>query len=131
MLPSNKEWSMIRREVQRFMPDTVSIYSISTSYSSETGESKVRTLVSTNKARFGNPSGNERQLIQALVNSGVEDIETAKLHLPFDTDISVSNEVLTEDGKYWNVVHTNSSQSFTSETNALLYRRVVNTQVVN
>lgn len=126
MFPSNIDWAFMRSEVQKFMPDTVSIYSISTSYTSENGESKVRTLVTTSKGKLHDASGSEKRLLQTLVDEGTETIETAKLDLPYGTDIDATNEVLTADGKYWNVHSTNSSQSFTAETEALLYRKIVN-----
>lgn len=129
MLPNAKDWSFMRREVQKFMPDTVSIYSVSTSYSSETGESKTRTLLTTTKAKIHDASGSEKRLLQTLVDEGTETIETAKLDLPYGTDIDATNEVLTSDGKYWNVHSTNSSQTFAAETEALLYRRIVNSVV--
>lgn len=131
MLPTNSDWNFMRSEVQKFMPDTVSIYSISTSYSSETGESKVRTLVSTVKAKIHDASGNEKRLLQTLVDVGTETIETARLDLPYGTTITTDYEVLTADGKYWNIHSTNASQTFTAETEALLYRKIVNGVVQN
>lgn len=119
----------MRRRVQQYMPDTVSIISIVTSYSSETGQTTTPSVVSTVKGKLYDVSGSERNLLTPLVNDGTENLETAKIDLPYDTEIDSTNQVLTSDGKYWNVHSTNSSQSFVAMKQALLYRKIVNSVV--
>ena len=124
--PTAQQLKMMRRAVKRYMPDTILIYSVSTSYTSEGGYTPVRTLVTTVKGKIHEVSGSERMLLAPLVNDGQENIETAKLDLPYGTVINANNEVETADGKIWNVHSTNNSQTFTAETEALLYRKIVN-----
>ncbi len=128
-LPSAKDWSYLRSEVRKFMPDTVSINSVVISRDRYGNESKVYTVLSTPKAKIYDTSGSEKQLIAALVNEGTDTIETAKLDLPYGTAITTENEILTSDGKYWQVVSTNTTQTFTAITQALLFRHLRN-QVV-
>ena len=128
-LPSAVDMKFMRDEVQKFMPDTVSIVSVAISRDRYGKETKAYTVVSTVKAKVYDASGSERQLIAALVNEGTDTIETSKLDLPYATTITTDNEVLTSDGKYWQIVSTNSTQTFTAIRQALLYRHLRN-QVV-
>ena len=128
-LPSSTEFKFMRNEVQKFMPDTVSIVSVVISRDRYGVETKAYTVVSTPKAKVYDASGSEKQLIAAMVNEGTDTIETAKLDLPYGTTITTDNEVLSPDGKYWQVVSTNSTQTFTAIRQALLFRHLRN-QVV-
>ena len=130
MLPSNSDWAFMRREVQKFMQDTVTIYTITTTRDRYGKETTTKTSVGTSKAQLHDASGSEKQLIAALVNEGIENIETAKLALPYGTEIDATKQVQTSDGKYWSIVGTNTSQTFTAATEVLLYRRLVNGQMV-
>lgn len=121
----------MRSEVTKFMPNTVSIYTIATTYSSEDGMSTVRTLVEANvAAKVYDASVSEKQLIQSLANEGIETIETAKIDLPYEVELEVTNEVL-HNGKYWNVISINTNETFRAMTQGLLYRRSVNSQLVD
>lgn len=131
MLPSATNWAMIRKALRQVMQDTISIYNISITRNGEGYESKVRTLAISSIAQLSAPSGNERRLIQALVDGGAENIETIKLTLPYNTSIAINQEVDTADAKTWNVIHTTTTQTYNGATEALLYRRVVNDRVVN
>lgn len=112
------------------MQDTVSIYSVSSSYNGEGYQTKTRTLTSGTIGQLSAASGNEVQLIESLVNAGSENIATLKLLLPYGTTIAVDNEVDTADGFTWNVIHANTTQTYIAAVEALLYRRVVNGSVV-
>jgi uncharacterized protein YlxP (DUF503 family) len=131
MLPNNKQWLSMRAMLRRVMQDTVTIYNVTVSTNGEGYETKVRTLALTSIGQLSAANGSERQLIQALVDAGNENIETMKLTLPYGTSISVNQEVDTADSKVWNVVHTNTSQTYTAATEALLYRKVVNNTVID
>lgn len=131
MLPTQRDWATMRQLLRLVMQDTVSIYDISASYNGEGYKTKVRTLAITSIGQLSNPTGSERQLISDLANAGVENIESIKVTLPYNTSISINQEVDTADGKTWNVIHTNASQTYTAAVEALLYRRVVNESVVD
>lgn len=129
MLPTSIDWGFMRSEVQKFMPDTVTINSVAISRDRYGNETKSYTVVSTPKAKIYDVSGSERQLIAALINEGTDTFEAAKLDLPYGTTITTEHEILTADGKYWQVVQTNSTQTFTAITQALLYRHLRNQTV--
>jgi hypothetical protein len=129
MLPIATDKAMMRREVKQFMQDTIEIYSVASTWSSESGETKTRTLVATSKALKTNPTGSERQLIAALVNEGTENIQSAKLLLPYGTTITTEYEVKTADGNYWQVVDV-PTHTLEAATIVFIYRRLVNQQVV-
>lgn len=131
MLPTNKDWRSMRTMLRKVMQDTVSIYNVTVTMNGEGYETKVRTLALSSIGQLSAANGSERQLIQALVDSGNENIETMKLTLPYGTSISINQEVDTADSKVWNVVHTNTSQTYTAAVEALLYRKVVNGTVID
>lgn len=120
----------MRQMLRKVMQDSVSIYDVAESYNAEGYVTKNRTLASGTIAQLRDSTGSERQLIQALVNAGNENIETITLVLPYGTNIVINQEVDTADNKTWNVIHTTSSQTYSAATIALLYRRVVNDTVV-
>jgi len=119
------------RLLRSVMQDTINIYDISKSVNGEGYETTTRTLALTTIGQLSAPNGNERQLIQALVDSGRENTEVIKLTLPYGTTIAINQEVGTSDGKYWNVIFTGTSQTYTAAVEVLLYRRIVNNQVVD
>lgn len=131
MMPTNKDWAVMHTLLRKVMQDTVSIYNVTVSTNGEGYETKVRTLALSSIGQLSAANGSERQLIQSLVDSGNENIETIKLTLPYGTSITINQEVDTADSKVWNVVHTNTSQTYTAATEALLYRKVVNGTVID
>lgn len=127
--PTLNDWNFLRQEVQKFMPDTITIVSVTITTNRYGQQSKTYTVVSTPKGKLYDASGNEKQLIATLVNEGVENIETLKLDLPYGTTLTTENEILTSDGKYWQIVQVNNTQDYKAMVQALLYRKLQN-QVV-
>lgn len=123
--------AFLREDIQQFFIDPVSIYSISTSgYLPDGRKVTARSLTTTVSGQITDTTGNERALIEALINAGEEKIETTKLYLPYSVTISVDNEVDTADGKTWEVVHADSTKTFTAAHTVLLARKLVDSAQV-
>ena len=121
--------AFMRSEIQQFFIDIVSIYAVTASGYTPDGQTVTqRTLLATVSGQICDVSGNERALITALVDAGTEKIEMSKLYTPFAT--SVGNEVDTADGKTWQVVNADSTQTLTAAQKVLLYRRRIDARQV-
>lgn len=121
-----KMMSTMRSIITNYYPDPVSIYSIMTSgYTNDGRVVTTRSLVITVSGQITDTTGNERALIESLINAGNEKIETTKLYLPYSVTISADNEVDTIDGKRWEIVNVDSTKTFTAAHTVLLARKLV------
>lgn len=124
-----KTLATMRSIITNYFPDVVSIYSVSVSGYTADGQTVTqRTLLTTISGQICDVSGNERALITSLVDAGTEKIEMSKLYTPYAT--SVGNEVDTADGKTWQVINADSTQTFTAAQKVLLYRRRIDARQV-
>lgn len=117
---------LMRAEIQKFMIDTVSIYSITNTYDGYGKATKSRTLRASVNGQLAEPNGNESKLLTTYLSEGTKNVETMKLVLPYGTTININDEVDTADGKTWQVAWTNSSATLTAATIALLTREINN-----
>lgn len=124
----------MRQLVRAVMQDTIEIYNVTTTTDEWGNPTTSRTLATTVKGQLSAASGNERKLAESLgainnVITGDENIEIMHLVLPYGTSLALNQEVKSPDGKYWQVVQVNSSQSYTAALEATLMRTIINNEV--
>lgn len=125
MLPSNSDWNFMRREVQRFYPDTIEICTL-TGVKDKFGQESVTVTVDvTVKGQLSAPSGSHRLLLDSLRNQGVLNEETYVLHLPYGTAVDIENIIRTVSGNTYDIVHLNTEQTFTAALEIIITRRNV------
>lgn len=135
MMPTNKDWAVMRTLLRAVMQDTIEIYNVSIA-NNEWGEPiKTRTLVTTTKGQLSAASGNERRIVESIgaannIFTGDENIEVMHLVLPFDTALALNQEIKSPDGKYWLVTQSATSQDYTAALEATIWRKVVNDEVI-
>lgn len=127
--PTIQVWNFIRKEVQKFMPDSISIVSVVITTNRYGQETKTYNVINTLQGKLYDAKDSEKQLIAALTNEGVDNIETMALDLPYGITLTTENEILTSDNKYWQIISVNDTQNYKAMVQALLYRHLRN-QVV-
>lgn len=135
MLPSNKDWAILRNLLPKVMQDYVEIYTVSTSNNQWGKPTKSYSLATTVSGQLSAANGNERKLIESLgaiqnVVTGDETLEGMHLRLPYGTSLTLTQEVKTIDGKYWQVAQVGSTQTYTAALEATLFRKLVNDEVI-
>lgn len=117
--------TFIRNEIKQFFIDTIEIYNVSKTYASDGGTVIInKTLDSTYLGQIVDVSGNEKELISALINAGNESTENIKVLLPYDATVALNQELKTADNKYWNIAQINSSKTLTAALEVLAYIKV-------
>lgn len=135
MMPTNKDWAVMRTLLRAVMQDTIEIYNVSIA-NNEWGEPiKTQTLVTTIKGQLSAASGDERKIVESIgaannIFTGDENIEVMHLVLPFDTALALNQEIKSPDGKYWLVTQAATSQNYTAALEATIWRKVVNDEVI-
>lgn len=120
----------MRRILQKqFMPETVNLYSITVTRNIAAQETTSRTFVTTISGQFAEVSRQEREIISALTKTGIENTESIKLIIPFDTVIDTSQQIETVSGIFWNVIPLRN-KTYTAGMEVLLTRQITTSGVM-
>ena len=123
---NDKQWAMMRSAVTAYFPDKVSFYSVTKSYDRFGNLTTASGLMLTVSGQFNNPSGKDREILEALKAAGNQFDESTKFSLPYGTQASIDWVAVSANSIEWNVAYINQHQTFTAATDCLLTRSLIN-----
>lgn len=122
----NTTLAQIRRLSEQFLLDSFEILTATRAVDSYGRESISFAVVATVKGQLSAASGSERRLLASLTDSGVANLETARLALPWATSITSSHYVRKAgSSEVWNVATVLPQETLGALVVALLTREAV------
>lgn len=122
---SDRDLAEMRRVVQDYFPDVISLYTTTVEYDRYGVETVTSGFVTTVLGQISAPSGREREIVTALKGEGVLLDETIKVSLPYSTPITTEQVAVTSGNLEWEVAYVSTPYTFTAVTEALLTRKVI------
>lgn len=118
--------AQMRRLSQRYLLDSFELLTAARSLDGYGRETITYAASQTVKAQLSAVTGSERRLLEAITDGGVENLETAKLSLPWGTSLTSDHYVRKMGSeKVWEVATVITDETMGAYVVALLTRKAV------